>query len=137
MKIYLDVDGTLIHEDLSDKYGKAANGLADFIVALRPHEVHWLTTRCTDGNPSNPRNMLKSQLPIELHDDIDRIKPTSWQDLKTNAIDFDSDFIWFDNDIYTGEWDRLKDCGENQLVIEVDLRTNPDHLIEITRDVLS
>ena len=75
-------------------------------------------------------------LPSELHADIDRIKPTSWQDLKTNAIDFDSDFIWFDNEIYTGERKKLEECNENQTVIEVDLRNNPEHLIEITRDIL-
>lgn len=137
MKIYLDVDGTLIHEELSEKNGQAAAGLADFIVALRPHDVYWLTTRCTNGDATNPRNTLKSVLPSELHADIDRIKPTSWQDLKTNAIDFNSDFIWFDNEIYSGEQKKLEECTENQMVIEVDLRNNPEHLIEITRDVLA
>ena len=79
---------------------------------------------------------MKAVLPEELHADIDRIKPTVWQDLKTHGIDFGSDFIWFDNDIYTGEWEKLKRCHENQMVIEVDLRNNPNHLLEITRDLL-
>lgn len=30
----------------------------------------------------------------------------------------------------------LKLCNENQMVIEVDLRTNPNHLVEITNDLL-
>lgn len=136
MKIYLDVDGTLIHEELSEKNGQAAAGLADFIVALRPYDVYWLTTRCTNGDAANPQNTLKSVLPTELHADIDRIKPTSWQDLKTNAIDFNSDFIWFDNEIYSGEQKKLEECTENQMAIEVDLRNNPEHLVEITRDIL-
>ena len=34
MKIYLDIDGTMIHEDLSDMYSKPAVGLEEFIVAL-------------------------------------------------------------------------------------------------------
>lgn len=136
MKIYLDIDGTMIHDDLSDMYCKAAVGLEDFIVALRPYDTYWLTTHCTEGDPTKARQIMKGVLPESLHADIDRIKPTVWQDLKTNGIDFDSDFIWFDNDIYAREWEKLKQCNENQLVIEVDLRNNPRHLIEITRDIL-
>lgn len=136
MKIYLDIDGTMIHEDRSDMYSKPAVGLEDFIVALRPHDTYWLTTHCTTGDPTNARRIMKAVLPEELHADIDRIKPTVWQDLKIEGIDFQSDFIWFDNDIYAGEWEKLKQCNDNQTVIEVDLRTNPMHLIEITRDIL-
>jgi hypothetical protein len=137
MKVYLDIDGTMIHDDLSDMYCKAAVGLEDFLVALRSYDTYWLTTHCTTGDPTNARRIMKAVLPEELHADIDRIKPTVWQDLKTQGIDFNSDFIWFDNDIYTGEWDKLKLCSDNQTVIEVDLRNNPRHLIEITRDILS
>ena len=136
MNIYLDIDGTMIHEDLSENYGKPAVGLEEFIVALRPYDTYWLTTHCTTGDPTRACEIMKRVLPTKLHADIDRIKPTVWQDLKTTGIDFNSDFIWFDNDIYTGEWEILKQCKNNQIVIEVDLRTNPRHLMEITRDIL-
>ena len=56
--------------------------------------------------------------------------------MKTEALDWDSDFIWFDNDIFDSEWKALERCNENQPVVQVDLRTNPKQLIEITRDVL-
>lgn len=137
MNIYLDIDGTLLHEELGDRYGQAAAGLGDFIRALRPHQTYWLTTHCRDGNPERARALVKRLLPLELHSDVDRIKPTVWDDLKTEGIDFTQDFIWFDNDIYEGEWERLKHCSENQVVIEVDLRNNPQQLIEITRDILN
>lgn len=136
MKIYLNIDGTVIHEDRWDMQNPAAAGLEDFIVALRPYETYWLTTHCPEGDPTNARQIMKSVLPGSLHSDIDRIKPTVWQDLKTKRIDFSSDFIWFDNNIYTGEWKVLKQCIENQIVIEVNLRTNPNHLVEITNDLL-
>lgn len=136
MKIYLDIDGTMIHEDLTENYCKPAAGLEDFLIALRPFETYWLTTHCTEGNPENARRIMKAVLPESLHSDIDRIKPTVWQDLKTKGIDFSSDFIWFDNDIYDSEWKVLEKCKENQSVVQVDLRTNPVHLIEITRDIL-
>lgn len=136
MKVYLDIDGTMIHEDRWDMQNPAAVGLEDFIIALRPYETYWLTTHCTDGDPEKARRIMKGVLPESLHADIDRIKGTVWQDMKTNALDWDSDFIWFDNDIFSAEWKVLERCGENQSVVQVDLRANPEQLIEIVQDVL-
>lgn len=135
MKIYLDIDGTMIHEDLTENYGKAAAGLEEFIIALRPYDTYWLTTHCTTGDPVNAVRIMKNVLPESLYPDIDRIKGTVWSDMKTEALDWDSDFIWFDNDIFDAEWKALKQCNENQSVVQVDLRTNPKQLIEITRDI--
>jgi len=137
MKIYLDIDGTMIHEDRWDMQNPAAAGLEDFIVALRPYETYWLTTHCTTGDPEKARRIMKAVLPEPLHPDIDRIKGTVWTDMKTEALDWDSDFIWFDNDIFDAEWKVLERCNQNQSVVQVDLRTNSEHLIEITRDILN
>lgn len=136
MKIYLDIDGTMIHEDRWDLDNPAAAGLEDFIVALRPHETYWLTTHCTTGDPEKARQIMKKVLPESLHPDIDRIKGTIWTDMKTGALDWESDFIWFDNDIFSAEWKALEQCKDNQSVVQVDLRTNPEQLVEITRDIL-
>ncbi len=135
MKIYLDIDGTLIHEDLSENFGKPAAGLEAFLVALRPHDTFWLTTHCTDGDASQAQRIMKAVLPEAFHGDIDRIQPTVWKRMKTEAIDLNSDFIWFDNDIFIEEWQALVKRGPNQTVVEVDLRTNPRQLEEIVRDV--
>lgn len=136
MKIYLDIDGTLIHEDRWDMENPAAVGLEDFILALRPYDTYWLTTHCTTGDPEKARQIMKKVLPASLHADIDRIKGTVWSNMKTEALDWDSDFIWFDNDIFDAEWKALERCNDNQSVVQVDLRNNPKHLIEITRDIL-
>jgi len=137
MKIYLDIDGTLIHDDLTENCGKPAEGLWEFLEALRPHETYWLTTHCRDGNPNKARQIMKRVVPEAYYSDIDKIKPTKWQDLKTDALDFDSDFIWFDDCIFSAEWKVLEKRTDNQMVIQVDLRNNPDHLCEITRDILT
>ncbi len=134
MKIYLDIDGTLIHEDLAET--KSAEGLAEFIITLRSHETYWLTTHCRDGNPERAREIMKRYLPPELQPDIDRIKPTVWDTLKTQGIDWDSEFIWFDNSISDAEWERFTMADEGQQVFEVNLKENPEQLIEITRDIL-
>lgn len=125
----------MIHEDLTENYGKPAKGLEEFLIALRPHDTYWLTTHCMEGDPIHAQQKMRSVLPISLFNDIDRIQPTTWQLLKTEALDWSSDFIWFDNDIYTAEWEVLKKCNPDQVVIEVNLRTNPAQLIEITRDI--
>jgi hypothetical protein len=136
MKIYLDIDGTMIHEDRWDLPNPAATGLEEFIVALRPYDTYWLTTHCTTGDPEKAQRIMKNVLPESLHADIDRIKGTVWSDMKTEALDWESDFIWFDNDIFDAEWKALEKCNDNQSVVQVDLRTNPKQLIEITRDIL-
>lgn len=133
MNIYLDIDGTLIHEDHFES--KAAAGLAEFLIALRPHQTFWLTTHCRDGNPERPRSILKQYLPPELHPDIDRIQPTTWDMMKTEGIDWSQDFIWFDNDISPIEWERIKKGTEHQQVIEINLRANPNQLLEVTADI--
>jgi hypothetical protein len=136
MNIYLDIDGTMIHEDRWDMQNPAAEGLADFLVALRPHETFWLTTHCRDGNPERAREILKQYLPESLHADIDRIKPTIWDTMKTEGIDWSKDFIWFDNDIMIAERKLFETAKPEQQVIEVNLDLNLKQLIEITRDVL-
>ena len=136
MNIYLDIDGTMIHEDHWDTENQAAAGLAEFIIALRPHNTYWLTTHCMDGNPKRARAIMKKYLPIELHADIERIIPTTWNILKTEGIDWSQDFIWFDNDIRPAESERIQQGTDGQQAIEVNLKLNPEQLIEITNSVL-
>jgi len=136
MNIYLDIDGTMIREDRWDMQDLGADGLAEFIIALRPHTTYWLTTHCRDGNPERAREIMKRYVPVELHSEIDRIKPTTWDMMKTEGIDWSQDFIWFDNDISAFEWERIEQGSENQQAIEVNLKVNPKQLIEIARDIL-
>jgi hypothetical protein len=136
MNIYLDIDGTLLHEELSAQDGRPAAGLAEFFIALRPHTTYWLTTHCRDGNPDRARSIMKQHVLPDLYPDIDRILPTTWDVAKTEGIDWSRDFIWFDNDIRDHEWEQFNSAGPNQQAIEVNLRQNPNQLIEVTSDIL-
>lgn len=136
MNIYLDIDGTLIHEELTDKNGQPAAGLAEFIEALKPHDTYWLTTHCRDGNPEKARRLLKAAVPEHLHPEIDRIKPTVWDTQKTEAIDWSQDFIWFDDSIGAHELLQFQTARDNQQFIEMNLRDNPNQLLEIIEDIL-
>ena len=135
MNIYLDIDGTLIHEDLSKMLGKPAAGLEEFIIALRPHNTYWLTTHCRDGNPDRAREIMKRILPEGLHPDIHSIKPTVWDRFKTEGIDWSEDFIWFDNDIGDYERSSFSSAPDTQSFIEIDLRASPKQLIEILSEL--
>lgn len=136
MKIYLDIDGTLIHEDATDNNGKPAASLGEFLIALRQHETYWLTTHCTLGDPQNAASILKAVLPDYLHPDVDRIKGTTWAEMKTEALDWDSDFIWFSNDVEDAEWEVLAKYRPGQSVVQIDLKTNPNQLRDIIRDII-
>ncbi len=96
----------MIHENLAEP--KAAERLEEFISALRPHTAYWLTTHCRDGNLERPRDIMKHFVPPELYADIDRIKPTIWDMMKTEGSDWSKDFIWFDNNISPFEWGNIE-----------------------------
>ena len=134
MRIYLDIDGTLIHEDVKN-YGQPANGLELFLTTIKSHETYWLTTHCRDGNPDKARALLKSVVSPTLHDEIDKIKPTVWDTQKIEAIDWSREFIWLDNDINQFEQVHFHRTMPGQNVIEMNLLDNPEQLLEITEDL--
>jgi len=126
----------MIHEDLTVNSGKAAAGLEEFIIALRPHTTYWLTTHCRDGDPTRAREIMKRVLSDTLHPDIDRILPTVWDMNKTEGIDWSQDFLWLDDNIGHFEQNRFQTATDSQYPIEINLRQNPNQLIEITQDLL-
>lgn len=121
MNIYLDVDGTIINND-----GKEANGLRPFLIdGFKNHTFYWLTTRCRDYDNSSVLAYLKPILQKETYILIKKIKPTSWKTLKTEAINFEESFVWFDDYLLEAEKKILKDNGVFKSWIEVDLlKTN-------------
>ena len=134
-KIYLDIDGTILHEEL-DKYNQPANHLQEFLEALECYDVYWLTTHCRDNDPTHVRLHLQRKLPPELFQYVLRYKPVTWDINKTEAIDFNSDFLWFDNDVMQSERDALASHNATRGLVEVDLRVNPSQLMDITRNIL-
>jgi hypothetical protein len=136
MNIYLDIDGTLIHEDLTVRLGQPAAGLSEFLQAIQPHNLFWLTTHCREGDPSRPIEILKRVTDRSLHPIIESIQGTVWDTAKTQGIDWSQDFIWFDNEISDFEHRQFAKASQNQQAMEVNIRSNPNHLIEITSEVL-
>lgn len=122
-KIYLDIDGVLLANEQH-----AANHADDFIRYIATnYPVYWLTTHCK-GDAEVPvrhiSHLFKPNTVELLHD----IKPTVWQMAKTEAIDFSSPFLWFDDDLFDDERKDLMAHGALNNWIKVDLYDNPDEL---------
>jgi len=134
MRIYLDIDGTLIHDDVRN-YGRPAFGLEQFLSMLKYHDAYWLTTHCCDGDATAARNILKGLVDSKYYDVIDSIKPTVWGTQKVEGIDWVQEFIWLDDDITQSEQVKFHRTMSGQNVIEMDLAHNPEQLMEITEDL--
>ena len=117
-KIYFDIDGVL---------RGTASPKEDVIKLLRycldnyPGKIYWLTTHCR-GGVNHTDLALRGAFPEEFVDELyTKILPTDWDALKTDAIDMDSDFVWFDDNLFETE----KAVLEQNYVLDGFFRMNP------------
>ena len=123
MNIYLDIDGVLITKD-----GQPANCVGEFLeYMVSNHNVYWLTTHCQGDNRQVIR-YLANKLPKECFQFLDKIQPTSWRTLKTEAIDYTKKFLWFDDYIMQSEINILEQNNVLKSFIQIDLKNEPDKL---------
>jgi hypothetical protein len=125
MNIYLDVDGVLLNHD-----GTLANHADEFLAAMvhSGHPVHWLTTRCREGDSSAVVAVLGRLVQPSTVELLASIKPTSWATSKLEAIDLRSPFIWIDDQPLQFEIEELQECGLLDRWVKVDLLNEPDQL---------
>ena len=121
--IYLDIDGVILANDANP--AKYADEFIKHIVTN--HSVFWLTTHCRQKEnytiPLLSRFFSKDSMKY-----IKQIKPTVWDLNKTEAIDFSTPFLWFDDDLYESEKQELIKHNVLDNWIEVDLRKDENHL---------
>ena len=125
MNIYIDIDGVLLANE-----SNAANYADEFLKAIiekYPESTYWLTTHNWKGE-NRAKEVLAPYLNPETVDLLDRVKPSEWKDLKTDAIDFDQDFLWFDDDLWPNELNVLERHEALQNFMMVDLQKDPDML---------
>jgi len=125
MNIYLDVNGVLLQHDLTPTVG-----VIDFLKrALKDNDVYWLTSHCK-GDVETVAAYLDRMLPVEAGELIRKIKPTNWDVLKTDGINFNKDFLWFDDNLFESEKIILKNHNCESKFILVDLNNNPRQLLD-------
>lgn len=123
MNIYLDIDGVLL-----TKFGDQTNFVKDFLeYMVKNHHVYWLTTHCKGDSMFTVR-FLERFFDDEIIEIMKHILPTSWNTLKTEAIDFSEPFLWFDDNIFNAEKKVLEENNCLDSFIEVNLEKDPDQL---------
>jgi hypothetical protein len=117
MNIYLDIDGVLL-----TKYDTLVPDAPNFVKEITDkHTVYWLTTWCKDGKSDKALEILKKHFPEESFKYLGKIKPTTWNTWKTEAINWTKDFRWIDDYCFPQEIQDLKDHGcEGKWVKSID-----------------
>ncbi|MCR4324925.1 MAG: hypothetical protein NUV69_04545 [Candidatus Curtissbacteria bacterium] len=122
-KLYLDIDGVILNKDLSP-----ANHLKEFLERVLPkYDVYFLTTHCK-GDAEYTLNYLSRLLDQEIIELLKTVKPTTFDRLKTEGIDFNSEFIWLDDYLFDSEIAELEKHGAKDSWIKADLKNDPDFL---------
>jgi hypothetical protein len=123
MNIYLDIDGTILDRD-----GTPADGLHEFLQTVtKKHTCYWLTTHCRrEGDIDHVHEYLGSRLPPETFELVKSIRPTFWNVLKTEAVDFAEKFLWFDDSVMQAESNQLMAKGAIENLRMVDLSANDE-----------
>ena len=95
MNIYLDIDGVILgtkspQEDVIE--------LIKYILKHYQNTTYWLTSHCKGSTNRCAEWLKQNDFPETLANQMDHIiQPTNWEFTKTEAIDMDQDFIWFDD----------------------------------------
>ena len=107
---------------------RPANHLKEFLEQMvKNHDVYWLTTHC-DGDATSAVLYMGKYVSPEVVDLIMRIKPTKWRISKSEAINMNEDFLWFDDDPTLEDIENLKKHNKLDSLIRVNLDENPDIL---------
>lgn len=126
MNIYLDIDGVILANDQ-----QAANYVYEFLKYITDsYPVYWLTTHCK-GEASYTLAYLGRILDQKTLQITMKIKPTNWSLSKTEAIDFNVPFLWFEDDLFDFEKEDLIKHQALKNWIEIDLSKTPNQLLEI------
>lgn len=124
--LYLDIDGVLLTKD-----GYAADYAIPFIEFITDnYDCYWLTTHCK-GNSDTLLLYLSKYLDICSVEKLRKLKSTNWETLKTEAINFQSEFLWIDDYVLDSEMNVLRANSSVDRLILVNL-SNWQELKRIT-----
>ena len=131
-KLYLDIDGVL----LTAKHTQATPGVDEFIDFITQHfDCYWLTTHCQGDRAPALRYLSRFLLPATLEKLRLAVQPTTWNTLKTEAIDLASDFYWLDDQPFQSEIAYLRVHGVADKLIIIDLN-RPSELAALTKKLI-
>ena len=124
-KLYIDIDGVLIGERTQGDGFRLAKGAREFLdFALTHFDCYWLTTRANHGDAGPALEALSPYADEAFMILAQKIKPSKWRTLKTEAINLKMDFYWIDDQLLWTEREALKENGCLDRWIEVNTRAN-------------
>jgi hypothetical protein len=118
MKIHLDIDGVF----LDTKEYKQMPHLKEFlnkVFDVSNGEVYWLSTHTKHGENDIALYYLED-IDKDIQEMIKDIKNTKWDTLKTEGIDLNSEFIWFDDNVFNAEYRVLEDINKEHCLVKVE-----------------
>ncbi len=96
------------------------------------HQCFWLTTHCRGGENTTIQYLSQFYSKKEL-EYFKYILPTDWVDKKTEAIDFNSNFIWLEDYPFESEkLDLVKNKALKSLFV-IDLKQKDELKITLNR----
>lgn len=131
MKLYIDIDDVL----LKPRDPHPADYAEECISYIVEHlDCYWLTTHCK-GDTTPTIEYLSEYFTDIVIEKLKFIKPTMWGALKTDAIEFSSEFIWLDDYIMNAELSVLKENDCIDSVYKVDLEK--ENLLDVLETIKS
>ena len=138
MRLYLDVDGTLLrrggHARLRGDLAPAAH-LRPFLEwATQSFQCVWLTSRDRDGGADAIRAVFRQAIgPGDEADAVDsllrRVQPSCWREFKAQAIDFSAPFLWLDDAPEEESLDLLQRHGVERAWLPIAIDSRSDDLL--------
>lgn len=125
LDVYLDIDGVLLAD-----HRTPALHVKEFLTHILkyfPDSTYWLTTHCK-GDAQTVFDHVGHLFDAETVTLMRRIKSTNWDVAKTEAINFERTFVWFDDDCFDFERKVLVENGALDGWVEVNLQRNPHQL---------
>ena len=123
MVIYLDIDGVVLGKNEKGNIALIPNFKAILSYLRKNYECRWLTTHGRH-NADDVIRYLKPYLKGISAKELRFIKVVPWRTLKTETIEFDSLFIWVDDQPLQFELDILRKKGFLNRWLKVDTYTN-------------
>ena len=128
MNIYLDVDGVLL--DNGTPAGFVSLFLS-YVLKNYPDTTYWLTTRC-NGSSEEVLRQIQSLFDNDTQKLLEKIQPTSWPIVKTQAIDFTQPFLWYDDQLGWADKRALAEHDVLDSLRRIDLGAQPGQLADET-----
>jgi hypothetical protein len=115
---YIDIDGALLRNgrkgpELIPRFRRVLSYLkANF-------DCYWLTTHGSGSAGAAAKlapYLRKARIDLAV---LDGIKPTEWETMKTEAIDFSRPFIWVDDDPLPSECRKIEEEGRADSLVKI------------------